>query len=198
MIRLIRTTTRDRLRQERDDARQAAEHESADAATVREELFENMDALAAARQETKDTFEGMRAVVVQVTRERDQAREQLGEARRQAAAFEKEAKEYHRALVAEQLRSDEAEQLRAEREILHQAARAVGLTILLRYGWYHSVHPDLEAAKRCAEQHGASRYGWALGSGLEGTPDWSVIQYSEPQAPAAPTHRAEETKEVTS
>jgi chromosome segregation ATPase len=160
------------------------------------------------RQETEDRFEGMLAVIKRVTRERDEAREQLGEARRQAAAFEREAKEYHRGLVAEERRCDalaaqvdglttEAGQLRAELEILLQAARAVGLTILLRHGRYHSVHPDLEAAKRCAEQHGASRYGWDSGSasGSEGTPAWSVVGYSKPQALAAPTRQAEELKE---
>ncbi|GAB2891680.1 hypothetical protein [Streptomyces mayteni] len=160
MIKLIRTATLSRLRRDLNGNRRDVFFECERAECLREELAVAQEALAESQQlvatysglaerwherllakgaAADAEFAGMLAVIKQVTGERDEAREQLHDAQRALAGRDQELEELG---------------------LLRAAARQEGLVLLLEWGRLHSIHRSVEAAKACAEKHGASPFGW--------------------------------------
>ncbi|WTD02113.1 hypothetical protein OH717_05785 [Streptomyces albidoflavus] len=166
MYRIIRTRTLHALRadheQYREEAVTAVRHAVAADLTV--------DQLSKRLAESEAQIEALRAVVQQVTRERDDARAERDQDRAEVEAA--------RAQVL--LDAEDRVVLRALLRTARRQSRALDrVHVLFRRGALHSIHASADSAEAAAEAEGAPRSGWtahapgaALPSAAEA--DWRI------------------------
>ncbi|AXQ57795.1 hypothetical protein ACQRET_20335 [Streptomyces koyangensis] len=156
MYRIIRTRTLHALRVDQEALPQYRE----EAVTAVQDAVAadlTVDRLSKRLAESEAQIEDLRAVVQQVTRERDDARAEQDQERAEVEAA--------RAQVL--LDAEDRVVLRALlRTARRQDARATRVYALFRSGALHSVHATADAAEAAAETEGAPRSGWtSLGPG---------------------------------
>lgn len=161
MYRIIRTRTLHALRGDHEALPQYREEA---VTAVRDAVAADLtvDRLSKRLAESEAQIEDLRAVVQQVTRERDDARAEQDQERAEVEAA--------RAQVL--LDAEDRVVLRALlRRARRQDARATRVYALFRSGALHSVHATADAAEAAAETEGAPRSGWtSLGPGAATPP----------------------------